>query len=280
MKGSAKDILERMKIAYGAESNTALSRLTNTPASTISNWLARESIPFRYVFECARVTGKDIEWILNGNLENASFGVADTSKKSPETSIYNQIVESGGLPVLQRILRAYGFTMQKQLGDLLGISSGTMSTWVRRNFFPGDVVVTCALDTGVSLEWLATGKGAMRSTANKDKGSLITHLELFAGKITEKGQLLIDKKLLPENLSYPVFLSGPKMDWIIDRDRNEIVSGTLLLNIDGELDVYNVSKKPGNKITICNVDNGVDFTCGSDDVSSEGRIMLTLVSNV
>lgn len=50
----------------------------------------------------------------------------------------------------------------KELGDLLGISSGTISTWVRRDFFPGDVVVTCALDTGVSLEWLATGKGQMR----------------------------------------------------------------------------------------------------------------------
>lgn len=54
----------------------------------------------------------------------------------------------GGKAVLQRILDAYGFTMQKQLGDLHELSSGTISTWVRRNFFPGDVVVACALDTG------------------------------------------------------------------------------------------------------------------------------------
>lgn len=71
---------------------------------------------------------------------------------------------NGGKTVLRRILDAYGFNMQKELGDLLGISSGTISTWVRRDFFPGDVVVTCALDTGVSLEWLATGKGQMRDS--------------------------------------------------------------------------------------------------------------------
>ncbi|WP_234405960.1 helix-turn-helix transcriptional regulator [Pectobacterium brasiliense] len=46
---------------------------------------------------------------------------------------------------------AYGFTLEKQLCDLLGISSGTVSKWVRRDYFPGDVVVICALDTGVSF---------------------------------------------------------------------------------------------------------------------------------
>jgi lambda repressor-like predicted transcriptional regulator len=67
----------------------------------------------------------------------------------------------GGKAVLGRMLQAYGFSMQKELGDRFGLSSGTISTWVRRNYFPGDVVVVCALDTGVSLRWLATGQGAM-----------------------------------------------------------------------------------------------------------------------
>lgn len=43
---------------------------------------------------------------------------------------------NGGRAVLRRILDAYGFTLQKELGDLLGISSGTISTWVRRDFSP------------------------------------------------------------------------------------------------------------------------------------------------
>lgn len=60
----------------------------------------------------------------------------------------------GGKAVLTRMLQAYGFSMQKELGDLYGLSSGTISTWVRRDIL-GDVVVACALDTGVSLRWLA-----------------------------------------------------------------------------------------------------------------------------
>jgi len=36
----------------------------------------------------------------------------------------------GGKAVLTRMLQAYGFGMQKELGDLYGLSSGTISTWV------------------------------------------------------------------------------------------------------------------------------------------------------
>lgn len=84
-------------------------------------------------------------------------------------------------------LDAYGFTMQKQLGDLHELSSGTISTWVRRNFFPGDVVVACALDTGVSLRWLATGKGN-KFDADHTNGEMKTldRLDIVAGKSCRK----------------------------------------------------------------------------------------------
>ncbi|WME30272.1 helix-turn-helix domain-containing protein [Klebsiella pneumoniae] len=41
-----------------------------------------------------------------------------------------------GKIVLRRILDAYGFKLQKELGDHLNIPSGTMSAWVRREHFP------------------------------------------------------------------------------------------------------------------------------------------------
>lgn len=42
----------------------------------------------------------------------------------------------GGKEILQRIMQAYGFNMQKELGDHLDIPSGTMSAWIRREHFP------------------------------------------------------------------------------------------------------------------------------------------------
>lgn len=278
-KNMAQEVLGRMKEAYKVRTNAEFSSKTGVPQPTISNWVSRGSIPFRYIYECSQSTGADIDWLSNGNLANARIDDVGVAKINSAHSVYTKLLENGGQTVLQRILMAYGFTLQKQLGELLGISSGTMSTWIRREFFPGDVVVACALDTGVNLEWLATGKGEMRDDMKKDKGRLVDHLELFAGQISDKGKVLIDNSLIPVSASYPVYLSSSKMSWIVDRDKNEIASGTLLLNVDGALDVYNVSKIPGNKITVCNVDNGVEFTCGTDDVKSEGRVLITYAYN-
>lgn len=66
-----------------------------------------------------------------------------------------------------------------------------MSTWVRRNYFPGDIVVTCALDTGVSLLWLATGQGEMwgdaASAVPVSGVRTIPKYRLLAGQLKEGG---------------------------------------------------------------------------------------------
>lgn len=278
-KDTAQLILSRMRQAYDVTSNVDLAERIKTPKSTVSNWVSRDSVPFRYIMLCSQDTGADLDWLLKGEFANASFEAADSVPVHSGESIYNTLLESGGQSVLHRLMLAYGFKMQKQLGELLGISSGTMSTWVRRNHFPGEAVVACALDTGVDLCWLATGKGEMSKPADKGKGRLIDHLELFAGKMTEKGEVLIDSSIIPPSASYPIYLTSSKMAWLIDTDRREVASGTLLLNVDGELDIYTVAKIPGNKITVCNVNDGVDFTCSTDDVTSEGRVMLTVTAS-
>lgn len=85
------------------------------------------------------------------------------------------------------MLDAYWFSTQKELGDLLGISTATISTWIRRNFFPGDVVIACALDIGVSLEWLATGRGITSSgqglAVDAPETVTIAKKRLLAGKL-------------------------------------------------------------------------------------------------
>lgn len=65
----------------------------------------------------------------------------------------------GGKAVLQRILDAYGFTMQKQLGDLHELSSGTISTWVRRNFSPGMLLLHALWTLGCLYVGWQQGRG-------------------------------------------------------------------------------------------------------------------------
>ena len=114
----------------------------------------------------------------------------------------------GGKAVLQRMLDAYGFTMQKQLGDMHELSSGTISTWVRRDYFPGDVVVACALDTGVSLRWLATGKGSkFDADHTQSRMKTLTRFDILAGNLIENDKWIVDASLLSDTITSPKYIS-------------------------------------------------------------------------
>lgn len=189
----------------------------------------------------------------------------------------------GGKAVLTRMLQAYGFSMQKELGDLYGLSSGTISTWVRRNYFPGDVVVACALDTGVSLRWLATGKGTMQDvntpgTTGAGNVGQLKKLRLRGGVLEEEGFWIVDPSLLDGSLSQPAYIVKGNHSWIIDLGSTIPGNGRWLLNIDGDVDVYDVARIPGNRIKVTRQDS--HFECGVEEVTALGQVFITLDRNL
>lgn len=149
-KGGSAQILERLMSSYGVSTQKDLAAALAIPANNISGWTHRDSVPGNSIIKCVLDTGDELQWLVTGELAKAKF---DYEPNAPNgEALYSEITSNGGKPVLRRIMDAYGFTLQKQLCDSLGISSGTVSTWVRRNYFPGNVVVICAFNTGVSLE--------------------------------------------------------------------------------------------------------------------------------
>lgn len=279
-KGSPKEILERMKLAYGVSSNVELSKLIKTPVSTMSNWISRDSVPFRYVYDCAQATGKDVDWLISGELANASCDGVGSAKFTADESIYGQILQSGGQQLLQRLLTAYGFTMQKQLGDLLGLSSGTISTWIRRDHFPGDVVVACALDTGVDLRWLATGENSKIGGTTPDAELppnliLVQRQSLHNGRLELKGKTVIDTAIIPNATSDCELITKDSVTWCVNIKEDTLINGLCLLDIDGVLDIYNVARLPGGKIKV-NATLGAEFECSSEDVTCRGVVIKTI----
>lgn len=277
---TVEGILERMRRAYGVSTSTELSELANIPKSTISNWLARGNIPFRYLYDCSNATGADVDWLLKGELANASF-VGDNPPPYTKTETsYPAVLSSGGKAVLQRILMAYGFTTQKQLGDLLDISSGTMSTWIRRDYFPGDVVVACALDTGISLQWLATGKGEAFDSGNSKNNTIsLPSFNLIAGDLKENGYTSFAKGFLPDVVKDAFLLNSQSDSWIIDRENKTVANGKWLLDIDGVNDVYFIKRLPANKIQVALSKFDEGFTCAIADVSCVGQVIFTIEKN-
>lgn len=270
--------LERVLSAYGFKQQKELAERLGIHANNVSSWLARNVIPSNVFVECSLDTGADLRWLVNGELANAKFNAGQVNLKGKE--LYDEIMANGGRAVLRRILDAYGFTMQKELGDLLGISSGTISTWVRRDFFPGDVVVTCALDTGVSLEWLSTGKGQMRDDKEGESLTALTvrKCRLESGELKDMGRWTPDLSMVPANIDELVFIDGVGSSWLVDCSNSKIGNGRWLIGIDGALDVFDVIRMPGGKVRLSN--KSAEFECNLSDITPSGAVIFTLEKHV
>lgn len=273
---NAQAIVERISAAYGVSSQKALADALDVPANNISSWLQRESIPYKAIVKCALDTGMDLHWIVSGEFANAKH---DGEKPLQGKSLYDEMMATGGRPVLRRILDAYGFHMQKELGDLLDISSGTISTWVRRDFFPGDVVVACALDTGVSLRWLATGKGEMfegrAPVAENPQVLMIPAFRHESGELKEEGEWALDNALAPASKDDLIFVQGLNSAWLVDRSVSQKISnGRWFVTIDDTIDVFDVLRLPGGKIRLTNA--AADFECHVSEITPFGRVVFTL----
>lgn len=277
-----KQVIERILISYGVRTRQAYSEITKVPLSTISNWVARGNVPGDYVVQCVLDTGADIKWLLEGvELTNVRFAPGNYPLQGMR--LMEVMQSSGGKEILQRIMQAYGFTMQKELGDHLGIPSGTMSAWVRREHFPGDVVIVCALDTGASLYWLATGNGGFyesNEAESTEQTSLVTikKYRLESGELKKSGNWLADPSMIPDNKDGLMFVEGMGKSWLVDISVSNIANGRWLINIDGAMDVFNVIRLPGNKLRLSN--DSAEFECNLSDITPSGTVVFTLEKHI
>ncbi|WP_241234246.1 helix-turn-helix domain-containing protein [Serratia marcescens] len=245
--------------------------------SNVGSWLQRGQIPGNVIVQCALDTGADVEWLITGGFANSNFEVGKSLVSGK--ALYEQIQASGGKSVLRRMLDAYGFRTQKELGDFLDISTATISTWVRREYFPGDAVVTCALDTGVSLLWLSTGQGSPR---NSDSFSYettfltLSRWSISSGTLNQTGSWICDPTFIPVSRNNLGYVEKDLSSWLVDFDNNMLGNGTWLLNIDGVHDVYSVSRIPGNKIEVSGFSS--NFECAADDVICVGKIIKQIAN--
>lgn len=73
--------------------------------------------------------------------------------------------------------------------EKIGFGPGTVSIWIRRDYFAGEVVVQCILDTRVSLEWLATGKGEPEIAAVRQSQQQPSNVESLPFSSIHSGHL-------------------------------------------------------------------------------------------
>jgi lambda repressor-like predicted transcriptional regulator len=275
---NTQELIERISSSYGVTTQRALAEVLGVPSNSVSTWVQRNSFPGKAIIQCSLETGADLNWLMTGKPANSNLRDTPSLKGK---RLYDEIMTSGGKPVLRRILDAYGFSMQKELGDLLDISSGTISTWIRRDYFPGDVVVACALDTGVSLRWLSTGKGEMFESVASDKheeAMSISKHRLESGKLIQSGNWTLDSSLSTAAPDSLIFIEGISHSWLANTGANNISNGRWVIDIDESLDVFDVVRLPGGKLRLSN--SAASFECAIADVKPFAAVIFTLEKNL
>lgn len=286
-KPNASEVLDRLSSSYGVTTQKELAVCLEISPGNVSAWVQRGSVPGNAIIKCALDTGADLKWLVTGLFANANANVKNTNvSKSARAdrgkTLLKKMLSAGGKSVLKRILDAYGFTTQKELSEYLEISTATISTWVRREYFPGDVVITCALDTGASLEWLATGEmNAESQEVSVNSGvSTIPKKLLLAGKLDDDGFCYIDESFVPDGVNFDnlAYVRGGKSSWLIDMGVNDLSNGCWLLDIDGTLDVYSISKRPGNKLLVIGQDG--EFECLTNEVKAKALVVIIFTTSI
>ncbi|ENK5078523.1 phage repressor protein CI [Klebsiella variicola] len=202
------------------------------------------------------------------------MSIQKITKRHIPQKLRNEIMQNkGGQPVIERILKAYGFTTRQALCNHLGISQSTMANRYARNTFPSDWTVICSLETGASLLWLATGDGVMFE--DEDEAEVATktlrHLTITNGVITSQSEVVYDSSLIPSGLSAPFLVTFENSVYLVDNHDGEINDGWWLIEIDGLTSIREVFRFPGGRIRI---ENGrASFECQSQEIKVLGKVL-------
>lgn len=178
--------------------------------------------------------------------------------------------------ILDRVLEAYGFTQKLQLADHLGIASSSMSNRYKRGGYPADIMIKCVAETGVNLEWLATGKGPMYDDGKLDTLTM-RRKKLIDGQLFDAGYLMFDKTMIlppkPELIN-PFSLVDESNQYIIEQEFTDVFDGEWLLDIEGKISIRTLNRIPIKKVRVSGV--GMAFDCSIDEITVLGRVVLSI----
>lgn len=179
-------------------------------------------------------------------------------------------------PILNRVIEAYGFTQKLQLAEHLDMAASSLSSRYKRGVFPADIVVKCIAETGVNLEWLATGEGK-KFNDNELDILKFPRKKLVDGHLYDSGHVMFDKVLFRAGVplpTAPICVQDEKAQFILDRNFSEVFDGEWLVTIEGKSSIRTLTRIPVKKVRISGV--GMAFDCALEDIDVLGRVVLII----
>lgn len=184
--------------------------------------------------------------------------------------------DTDSAPVLDRIIEAYGFTQKMQLAEHLDMAASSLSGRYKRGGLPADIMVKCMAETGVSLEWLATGHGKMFENDELDI-MRFPRQKLVDGQLYDSGHVMFDKVFFQAGTplpSAPFCVQDEKTQYILDKNFTEVFDGEWLVNIEGKTSMRTLTRIPIRKVRVSGI--GMAFDCALEDIDVLGRVILSI----
>ncbi|MBD0786384.1 phage repressor protein CI [Vibrio sp. Y2-5] len=191
----------------------------------------------------------------------------------------------GGKNVTERLCKALEVKNLSALGLILNVPTSTLSTWHKRNLCPFEIVIRVHIHTGVSVRWLTLGEGEpypnRQMTEEQSKSPEAKYLfdidtfKILNGELSRLRTLTFDKALLQEAaVENAIAIDEGDSTFIIDKDVQQAVAGTYLVDMDGLLSLNEIQRLPGKKLAISF--NGSTITVDEGDVKVVGRVALVM----
>ncbi len=183
----------------------------------------------------------------------------------------------GGKSVLDRIQKAYGFAKRKDLGDYLGISPSTFSTWVSRGFFPAEIVIRCVQETGARLNYVAYGEEPIFDNSLDMKYFHTIKIENGKPFIMENKPFILT--YLPNLESRAAYdqiscVVEDNYTYFINADYGTLTDGDYFVIVENSHLLRYITVLPGGKVRL---DGGkFSFECDVGDIEIVGKVILKM----
>lgn len=184
--------------------------------------------------------------------------------------------DTDSAPVLDRVIEAYGFTQKMQLAEHLDMAASSLSSRYKRGGLPADIMLKCMAETGVTLEWLATGNG--KKFDNEELDILkMPRTKIVDGQLYDSGMLMLDKALFVQGKPIPqnaVCILDGMSQYIVEQSFTEVYDDEWLVEVEGKTSIRLLTRIPVKKVRVSGV--GAAFDCSIDDIKIIGRVVLTI----
>ncbi len=183
----------------------------------------------------------------------------------------------------EKLKEVTGCSTFQELSEIVDVPSKTFSAWNLRQSTSFELILRLHMETGVSLEYLAFGKGEPfpngkieSESSSKSQLSTVT-LNSFClsnGKLLPTGQVPYSERRINKfclQNSDLIELETNESLLLIDKNEVDPVNGNYLISIDGRYSINQIQRLPG-KLAI-NFD-GSTIEVVDGDIEVVGKVVL------